>query len=66
LAGQHKDFLFVALKSYKTENLSTWGRSNGVMGGIAKQFSNAELKAMAAYIGSLEGDMKVVPQSRLR
>jgi hypothetical protein len=24
------------------------------------------LKAMAAYIGSLEGDMKVVPQSRLR
>jgi cytochrome c553 len=66
LAGQHKDFLFVALKSYKTENLSTWGRSNGVMGGIAKQFSNAELKAMSAYIASLDGEMKVVPQSRLR
>jgi cytochrome c553 len=66
LAGQHKDFLFVALKSYKTENLSTWGRSNGVMGGIAKQFSNVELKAMSAYISSLDGEMKVVPQSRLR
>ena len=66
LAGQHKDFLFVALKSYKTENLSTWGRSNGVMGGIGKQFSNAELKAMSAYIASLDGEMKVVPQSRLR
>ena len=66
LAGQHKDFLVVALKSYKTENLSTWGRSNGVMGGIAKQFSNAELKAMSAYIASLDGEMKVVPQSRLR
>jgi cytochrome c553 len=66
LAGQHKDFLFVALKSYKTENQSTWGRSNGVMGGIAKQFSNAELKAMSAYIASLDGEMKVVPQSRLR
>jgi cytochrome c553 len=66
LAGQHKDFLFVALTSYKTENLSTWGRSNGVMGGIAKQFSNAELKAMSAYIASLDGEMKVVPQSRLR
>jgi cytochrome c553 len=66
IAGQHKDFLFVALKSYKVENQSTWGRSNGVMGGIAKQFSNAELKAMAAYIGSLEGDMKVVPQSKFR
>jgi cytochrome c553 len=66
LAGQHKDFLFVALKSYKTENLSTWGRNNGVMGGIAKQFTNAELKAMSAYIGSLEGEMKVLPQSRFR
>jgi len=66
LAGQHKDFLYVALKSYKTENLATWGRSNGVMGGIAKQYSNAELKAMSAYIASLDGDMKVVPQPRLR
>jgi cytochrome c553 len=66
LAGQHKDFLYVALKSYKTENLATWGRNTGVMGGIAKQFSNAELKAMSAYIASLDGEMKVVPQSRLR
>jgi cytochrome c553 len=66
IAGQHKDFLFVALKSYKVENQSTWGRSNGVMGGIAKQFSNAELKALSAYVGSLEGDLKVVPQSKFR
>ena len=66
LAGQHKDFLYVALKSYKTENLSTWGRNNGVMGGIAKQFSNPELKAMSAYIASLDGEMKVIPQPRLR
>jgi len=66
IAGQNKDFLFVALKSYKVENQSTWGRNNGVMGGIAKQYSNAELKAIAGYIGSLEGDMKVVPQSRFR
>jgi cytochrome c553 len=66
IAGQHKDFLFVALKSYKAENQTTWGRSNGVMGGIAKQFTNAELKAMSAYIASLEGDMKVVPQSKFR
>ena len=66
IAGQHKDFLFVALKSYKTENLSTWGRSNGVMGGIAKQFSNAELKALATYVGSQEGELKTVPQSKFR
>lgn len=66
LAGQHKDYLFVALKSYKTENTATWGRNNGVMGGIAKQYSNAELKALASYIGSLDGDVKVVPQSKFR
>ena len=66
LAGQHKDFLFVALKSYKVENQATWGRSNGVMGGIAKQFNNAELKALANYIGSQKGDLKTIPQSKFR
>ena len=66
IAGQHKDFLFVALKSYKVENQSTWGRSNGIRGGIAKQFSNAELKALAGYVGSLDGDLKTVPQSKFR
>jgi cytochrome c553 len=66
IAGQHKDFLFVALKSYKVENQSTWGRSNAVMGGIAKQFSNAELKALAGYVASVEGELKTVPQSKFR
>ncbi|MBM3397553.1 MAG: cytochrome c4 [Betaproteobacteria bacterium] len=66
IAGQHKDYLFVALKSYKVENQATWGRSNGVMGGIAKQFTNAELKALSGYIASLEPEMKVIPQSRFR
>ena len=66
LAGQHKDYLFVALKSYKTESQATWGRSNGVMGGIAKQFSNAELKALANYVGSQEGELKTIPQPKFR
>jgi cytochrome c553 len=66
IAGQHKDFLFVALKSYKVENQSTWGRSNGVMGGIAKQFSNAELKTLATYVSSLDGELKTIPQSKFR
>ena len=66
IAGQHKDFLFVALKSYKVENQSTWGRSNGVMGGIAKQFSNAELKTLANYVSSLDGELKTIPQSKFR
>lgn len=66
IAGQHADYLFVALKSYKVENNANVGRANGIMGGIAKQYSNAELKAIASYIGGLDGNLKVVPQSRFR
>ena len=66
IAGQHADYLFVALKAYKTEGHSTWGRANGVMGGIAKQFSNAELKEMANYVSALPGELKTVPQSKFR
>jgi len=66
IAGQHADYMFVALKAYKAENNPAVGRSNGVMGAIAKQFSNAELKALAGYVGSLEGDLKTVPDPRFR
>lgn len=66
VAGQHADYLFVALKSYKTEGNATWGRANGIMGGVAKQFSNAELKELSAYISSLPGDVNTVPQKRFR
>ena len=66
IAGQHKDFLFVALKSYKVENQSTWGRNNGVMGGVAKQFTLAELKEIAAYVSQQQGDLQTVPQSKFR
>ncbi|MFY8177996.1 MAG: c-type cytochrome [Limnohabitans sp.] len=66
IAGQNADYLFVALKSYKVEGTSTWGRNNGVMGGVAKQFSNAELKEMANYLASQKGDLKTIAQSRFR
>ena len=66
IAGLPKDYLFVALKSYKVDNQATWGRNNGVMGGIAKQFTNAELKAMAGYIASLDGELKTIPQRKFR
>lgn len=66
IAGQHADYLFVALKSYKSEGHATWGRSNGVMGGIAKQYSNAELKELANYLSGLPGELKTVPQSKFR
>ncbi|EHL24227.1 MULTISPECIES: c-type cytochrome [unclassified Acidovorax] len=66
IAGQHADYLFVALKSYKVEKNNNLGRSNAIMAGIAKQFTNAELKALANYIGGVEGDLQVVPQSRFK
>jgi len=64
IAGQHADYLFVALKAYKTENNPAVGRNNAIMGAMAKQFSNNELKALASYISSLDGELKVVPESR--
>ncbi|AOG21748.1 c-type cytochrome [Acidovorax sp. RAC01] len=67
IAGQHSDYLFVALKAYKADARNpNLGRSNAIMGGISKQFTNAELKALANYIGSIDGDLQVVPQSRFR
>lgn len=66
VAGQHADYLYVALKSYKAEPNHVVGRTNGVMGAIAKQFSNQELKALAGYLGRLDGELQTVPQSRFR
>jgi cytochrome c553 len=66
IAGQYKDYVYVALKSYKVENQATWGRNNGVMAGIAKQFILAELKEIAAYVSQQQGDLQSVPQSKFR
>ena len=66
VSGQYADYLYVALKSYKIENNATWGRSNGIMGGIAKQFTLSELKAISKYLASQPGDVKTVPQKRFR
>jgi cytochrome c553 len=42
------------------------GRNNAVMAGIAKQFTHAELKQLANYLGTLSGPLQVIPQSRFR
>lgn len=66
LAGQHADYLYVALKAYQTENNPQVGRGNAIMAGMAKPFSHAELKQLAAYIATLPSDLKTVPESRFR
>lgn len=67
LAGQHADYLFVALKSYRVKNNPHLGRSNAVMGQQVeeKKFTTAELKTLATYISSLPGELKTVPESRI-
>jgi cytochrome c553 len=66
LAGQHSDYLFVALKAYQTKDNAQIGRGNPVMGGMAAPFSHQELRLLAQYIGSLPGELKTVPESRWR
>ena len=66
IAGQHADYLFVALKAYKIDNNAKVGRAHPIMGGMARQYTNAELKSMANYLASVQGDLKVIPESRFR
>ncbi|OGA28558.1 MAG: cytochrome C [Burkholderiales bacterium RIFCSPHIGHO2_12_FULL_67_38] len=66
IGGQHADYLFVALKAYTVEGNNVVGRSNPIMAGIAKQFKPAEMREIAKYLASLDGELKTVPQSRFR
>ncbi len=66
IAGQHADYLYVALKAYTVEGNAYIGRNNAIMGGIAKQFSHAEMRELAKYLSTLDGELAVVPQARFR
>jgi len=66
IAGQHADYLGVALRAYSVQGNPQVGRSNAIMVGQVKQFKPAELKAMAKYIGSLPGELSTVAQARFR
>lgn len=66
LAGQHPDYLYAALKAYRDDSHATWGRTNPIMAGMVKQYSNPELKQIAQYIGSLPGEVQTIPQSKFR
>ena len=53
----------MALLSYATVGNPNLGRGNAIMVGQVKQFSHAELKAMAKYLGSLPGELRTVQHS---
>jgi len=74
LAGQHKDYLLVALRSYTMENSAVWGRAHASMSstlkaaqkGVNAREYDQQLREVAAYFSSLPSDLKVIPESRFR
>jgi cytochrome c553 len=66
LAGQHADYLSAALRAYATSDNPQVGRGNAIMAGQVKQFKRDELKAIAAYLGSLPGELRTVPQPKFK
>ena len=66
LAGQHADYLYVALKAYQTDHNPRVGRSNAIMMGMARPFTHAEIKDLAKYLSSLPGELKTVELHEFR
>ena len=66
IAGQHADYLFVALKAYKTEGAATLGRGNPIMAAQVKQFTLPQLRQIAEYLGSLPGELRTVKEGYFR
>ncbi|GAB3628177.1 Cytochrome c4 [Pandoraea terrae] len=70
IAGQYADYLYSALRAYRTDAGIIVGRSNAIMkaqvmqnpgirdaSGKPRSFTLSELKSIAAYISSLPGDL---------
>ncbi len=66
VAGQHADYVYAALRAYKTENKPQIGRNNPIMSGIVKQFSDKELKEIARYVEGLPTTMQTIQPNRFR
>jgi cytochrome c553 len=66
LAGQHADYLYVALKAYQTDHNPRVGRSNAIMMGMARPFTHAEIKALSKYLSALPGELKTVQLPEFR
>ncbi|WP_207004328.1 c-type cytochrome [Trinickia mobilis] len=58
LAGQHADYIFFALRQYQmgTGN-PRFGRNNAIMAAQVQSLSQSDMKDIAAYIESLNGDL---------
>ena len=66
IAGQHADYLYTALRAYATHGNPRVGRNNAIMVAQVKPFTPRELKLLADYIGSLDGQLRTVPDARFK
>ena len=57
LAGQHEDYLVLAITAYKRGGDGANGRGNAIMGAQVKPLSNKDIKDIAAYLHSLPGTL---------
>lgn len=57
LAGQHYDYLEVAMVAYQRGGDAANGRSNAIMQAQVKPLSREEIRNIAAYLNSLPGDL---------
>ena len=66
LAGQYKDYLYQALKSYQiTGNREVLGRQNAIMAGMVKPYTSRRIEDHRRLRRArLPSDLKVAPQSR--
>ena len=55
LAGQYSDFLYHALRSYKSG-----ARKNAIMAGMVQPLTDAEMRALAQYYASQPSALKVI------
>lgn len=66
LAGQHADYLAVALKAYRHQGQALIGRGNPTMVGMAATLTEAEVSRVADYLASLPGSVHTPPERLLR
>jgi cytochrome c553 len=66
LAGQYPDYLEIALKSYTVEGNPHYGRSNAVMGAMAKPLTTDAINDIASYLAALPSDLRTVPQPKFK
>ena len=65
VAGQYADYIAAALRAYKVD-LPVYGRTNAIMGGIAKQFSNDEISRIADYVSTIDSNIQTPVESRFK